>query len=207
MEAKHALKIVRDGRVGLCYDPKDQLPHGGLVFTGGPKIPFYHPDHGPTISAELAKPPIPYELRHLTETWYDPEEDLEAASLKLIGDTIENELTLEDEEDLLEENELRKVAAEKLMANMSSSDWDEKEKQDALMNSADMEKRLLSLSRTRLSNSQDTSDLAMLLKSTSDSNVIEDHETILFNDNMEDLVKVKKDMLNAQRISDALKGK
>lgn len=43
MEAKDAIRIARLGKFGDCYEPSEQLPHGGMKFTGFTDVPHYNP--------------------------------------------------------------------------------------------------------------------------------------------------------------------
>jgi len=65
-----AIRIARSASLGRPYDPAVQVQHGGMIFTGGHDIPNYNPDHGPTY--DDAEPPIPEELKFITERWFDP---------------------------------------------------------------------------------------------------------------------------------------
>ena len=83
--------IATFGNLGRPYVMEDQLPHGGSITKSGFDIPYYNPgiysilaiiswiqfiffisfnmilDHGPTISAEEAKPPLAEEDLHCIE--------------------------------------------------------------------------------------------------------------------------------------------
>jgi len=48
MNPKDAMRIAKYSRIGNCYEPSEQLKHGGMIFYTGPQIPNYNPDHGPT---------------------------------------------------------------------------------------------------------------------------------------------------------------
>lgn len=61
------IKKAKYSKFGNCYEPSEQIPHGGMIFPSGHKIPNYNPDHGPTVSDEEAEPPIPDFLRPITE--------------------------------------------------------------------------------------------------------------------------------------------
>jgi len=83
MEPKDAVRIAKYGEFGNSYEPSDQIPHGGMIFDSAYRIPGYNPDHGPTVSEEEAKAPIPDELLPITETWLSPYYGLESADPKL----------------------------------------------------------------------------------------------------------------------------
>jgi len=34
---------ANEAAIGRCYEPSEQIPHGGMVFDYGEKIPFYNP--------------------------------------------------------------------------------------------------------------------------------------------------------------------
>ena len=109
MDPKDAILIARNGCLGMSYDPAEQIPHGGMLFPGGHQIPFYHPDHGPTVPMDVAKAPIPVHLLPITERWLDPLYGLDIPVIKTaVGET-------EVEDDLLEE-ESRKAAADRLLS-------------------------------------------------------------------------------------------
>lgn len=57
---------------GMCYDPAEQIPHGGMIYPGDEDIPFYDADHGPTVSAEEAAPPLTPELKRFLTRYKDP---------------------------------------------------------------------------------------------------------------------------------------
>jgi hypothetical protein len=110
MNPKDAIRIARHHKIGMCYEQEDQLPHGGMIFKTGRIIPFYNPDHGPTVSDEEAKPPIPVELLPVTERWLDPHFGLMSTSINVpIAVTEAEQLEADDEE------ALRRAAAERLM--------------------------------------------------------------------------------------------
>ena len=85
MEPKDAMRIAKGAKFGLSYIPEEQIPHGGLLFPGGHIIPYYNPgiyillfvclidrifnhlDHGPTVPMKDAIPPIPIEMKKITE--------------------------------------------------------------------------------------------------------------------------------------------
>lgn len=86
-----SLYVAKYGTLGNAYEPSEQIAHGGGIFTGRAPIPFYNPgnnknnnicfflliflcalDHGPTVSEEEAKPPIPEYLRPITEVINNP---------------------------------------------------------------------------------------------------------------------------------------
>ena len=109
MEPKDAIRIARSANFGMSYEQSEQIAHGGLLFPGGlgGSIPFYNPDHGPTVSDELATPPIPPELKSITERWLDPYFGLDA-------EANEEDLSSEEEVEVKEEEEIRKQAVKKL---------------------------------------------------------------------------------------------
>lgn len=97
MTPKDALRIARGHRLGGSYEEKDQVAHGGSLFTGGHKIPFYEPDHGPTIPAEESDPPIPNDLIPITTRWVDPHYGMEVQLTKTPAE--EEQKADEDEEE------------------------------------------------------------------------------------------------------------
>ena len=105
-----ALKIARTAKLGLSYKPEEQIPHGGLIFPGAFIMKNYNPDHGPTVADEVAKAPIPKHLLPITERWLDP----------YFGITVDvkdptEDLSDEDQKQMLLEEEERRIAAEALM--------------------------------------------------------------------------------------------
>ena len=116
MEPKDALRIAQKAKFGLCYKPEEQLPHGGMVFKGGigGNIPFYNPDHGPTVSEEDSIPPVPPELRHIAEKWIDPYQAIDLDITASIS-------TAAEEGEIMEEEAIRKLAAEKSLASFGIS--------------------------------------------------------------------------------------
>ena len=112
MEPKDAIRIAQFAKLGRSYEPSEQIEHGGMIFSGGHKIPFYNPDHGPTVSDEQAKPPVPTHLLPITERWLDP---LHGLDIPVIKTAIE----LSELEDDLEEQEVRKFVVENLLLGAS----------------------------------------------------------------------------------------
>jgi hypothetical protein len=55
-----------------------------MIFTGGHDIPNYNPDHGPTY--DDAEPPVPEELKFITERWFDPMKVQTRAPIVLVVD-------------------------------------------------------------------------------------------------------------------------
>jgi hypothetical protein len=111
MEPGDSMRIARDGVIGNCYEQKDQIPHGGMLFPGRHLIPNYNPDHGPTIPLEEARPPIPRELLPFAERWVDPYFNLEQLTMK---EAVSAELLPEAQA----EEEKRRKAAEKMLKKM-----------------------------------------------------------------------------------------
>jgi len=106
MDPKHAIRIARFGILGSAYKQSEQLNHGGMIFPGGYNIPHYNPDHGPTY--DNAEPPIPNSLLPITERWLSPYYGLEIPAPK-------TSYELEEIDVALEEEEVRRLAAERLM--------------------------------------------------------------------------------------------
>lgn len=80
-----------------------------MIFKTGRQIPFYNPDHGPTYDVEEAKPPVPIELLPITERWLDPH-------FGLVATTVHEPLaTVQEREEMDEEEALRQAAAERFM--------------------------------------------------------------------------------------------
>ena len=106
MEPKHAVRIAKFGTIGSCYEPSEQIPHGGMMFNTD--IPGYNPDHGPTVPPEEVDPPIPKELLPITEVWLDPLYGMEISPFKLeLEEAHQAEVTTEEEQ--------RRNALEKLL--------------------------------------------------------------------------------------------
>jgi len=120
MEPKDAMRIAQFAKLGSSYDPAEQIEHGGMIFSGGHQIPFYNPDHGPTVSDQMAEPPVPKHLLPITERWLDPLHGLDVPVLKSATD----ETDLEDE---LMEQEIRKYTMEKLLSNLPNVESEEPE--------------------------------------------------------------------------------
>lgn len=123
MEAKDAIHIAKYGQFGDSYDPKIQLKHGGMVFDAGYKIPFYNPDHGPTVPDEEVENKIPEKLIPITTTWLDPFYGLDLEAFPAT-DSVE-QISAEEKEE-----EARRVAAEKLMESWETPSWMEQEKKE-----------------------------------------------------------------------------
>ena len=101
MTPRDALRIAKDHRLGASYEESEQIPHGGSLFPGGHQIPYYNPDHGPTIPVEESAPPIPDELLPITNRWMDPHYGLRVEILQSAEDEqTEAEYTEEEEERL-----------------------------------------------------------------------------------------------------------
>lgn len=113
MEPKDAIRIARFGKLGMSYQPEEQIEHGGMIFPGGHQIPFYNPDHGPTVNAAQAKPPVPLHLLTVTERWLDP---LYGMDIPVVKSAIAEE---EEEDDLLEQ-EIRKYTVERVLLQSPS---------------------------------------------------------------------------------------
>lgn len=111
MDPKDAIRIARFGNLGMSYDPVEQIPHGGMLFPGGHQIPFYNPDHGPTIPLETAAAPVPKHLLPITQRWLNP---LYGLDIPVTKTPVEEH----DVEDDLFEEEVRRAAAERLMEFM-----------------------------------------------------------------------------------------
>jgi len=115
MSPSDALKIAKGADFGMSFDPKEQIPHGGMIFPGAFSMPNYNPDHGPTVSEDEAKPPIPAHLLPITERWLDP----------YYGTTIDvanpsDDATKEEIKREMEEEEERRLAAEALMTSFAA---------------------------------------------------------------------------------------
>jgi hypothetical protein len=127
MTPKDAMRIARNHTFGASFVPEHQLEHGGMIFYNGHNIPHYNPDHGPTVGTEAAEPPIPKELLPLTERWLDPLHGIHA--------DIDNQMTNLDslvQEEAEEEEEIRRIAAEKILQEMSkTSKWQQVETESA----------------------------------------------------------------------------
>lgn len=132
MTPKDALRIAREHRLGGAYEESEQVQHGGSLFTGGHKIPFYDPDHGPTIPIEECEPPIPNELIPITTRWVDPHYGMEVELTKTPAEQAQ-------QDDEQEEEELRRQAAIR-MGLISDAPQDftsaSKEKEEEEMQSA-----------------------------------------------------------------------
>jgi len=136
MEPKDAMRIAQKSKIGMCYDPKDQLEHGGLIFPGRHIIPHYNPDHGPTIPEMQSKPPIPRELLPFAERWVDPFFNLEELQMKEpIADAgLAAEAAAEEEQ--------RRLAAERMLTDVIKPAWLPKEEEEAAEMQREMEARL-----------------------------------------------------------------
>lgn len=136
MTPRDAMIIARNSSFGVSYDHSQQIPHGGSIFYNGHKIPFYNPDHGPTVSAAEAEPPIPKELLPITERWYDPydNEDILGTNPYENNDTDSNGTITSlsaksnthrrSESEIAEENE-RRAVFEQLYLNTNEDDRSE----------------------------------------------------------------------------------
>jgi hypothetical protein len=118
MEPKDAIRISKQAKFGLSYRPEEQIPHGGMIFKGGigGSIPFYQPDHGPTVSKEEATPPVPDDLRHITERWIDPYQGID---LEVMAST----LTAKEEDEVRAEEAIRRQAAEKILSTFGTKNF------------------------------------------------------------------------------------
>lgn len=122
MEAKDAIRVAKRGNIGLPYEPSEQLEHGGMDFTGRTFIPFYNPDHGPTSSDPA--PPIPAELRPITERWYNPDDEEDPAAIAFEAAAASGHvLTAEDLQDIEDEEVMRREAAERVLGLMPTPEW------------------------------------------------------------------------------------
>ena len=110
MEPKDAIRIAKFSKFGTSYNPDHQIPHGGLIFEGGigGVVPHYNPDHGPTVSEQEAKTPIPPELIKITERWLDPYYNLDMELTNSV-------LSAKEKEEVIFEEEIRKIAAMKIL--------------------------------------------------------------------------------------------
>jgi hypothetical protein len=141
MEAKDAVRIAKYANFGNCFVPEDQIAHGGMEFPSGHVIPNYHPDHGPTVSEEDAKTPIPKHLLPITEAWLDPYFGLDLDMMQpptkgftdvdASADVQWRGNPMGDDE--MEEEERRKAMVEKMFLE-NKPDWKlEEETQDQLI--------------------------------------------------------------------------
>jgi hypothetical protein len=144
MDARDGMLIAQRARFGLSYKPEEQLPHGGMLFTGGHNIPYYNPDHGPTTTQDEADVDVPWELRHLTERWFDPDDYRELMVESVEGDIDNDELSDEEREDINAEEEVRRQAAAKLMED----DVDEMQ-EDEVVDTARFEELLSNIRKQR----------------------------------------------------------
>lgn len=192
MQPKDALRIARDGRFGMAYDPTQQLRHGGMIFPGGHNIKHYNPDHGPTYSAEEAKPPIPPELYKYTERWMDTFYDEDIYSPTEI-------LSADDTDEFQREEALRKDAAEKILSEMPiKPKWQIEKEKESLKSSDWITERVDALQRNRLEPAVPT-----IFDGFFDT---ETDENILREQRQADELQARKESTNAKRISDALLG-
>ncbi|KAJ1429401.1 hypothetical protein B484DRAFT_60575 [Ochromonadaceae sp. CCMP2298] len=121
MEPKDAMRIAKYGDFGRSYEPDHQIKHGGMIFDAAYKIPGYNPDHGPTVSDEEARVPVPERLLPITETWLDPYYGLETASAKV-------ELEADQMADAEAEEEARRQKVQKLLLQGQLSNPDKSDK-------------------------------------------------------------------------------
>lgn len=135
---KDAIRIARFHHIGNCFEPSEQVDHGGMIFKTGKQIPFYHPDHGPTVSDEEAKPPIPEELLPITEMWLDP-------FYGIVGTKVSvPDATAAEQEEMDEEEALRIAAAERLQSLMPGLlDRDAYQLEEDRLDTEDFERRRL----------------------------------------------------------------
>ena len=144
MEPADAIRIAKFAKFGNAYEPSEQLQHGGSLFKNGYNIPFYNPDHGPTVPEEDAQPPIPDELRPVTETWLDPYFGLET---NFVSTPPEKSDT--SESDYMDEEEARKSAIEKMWGDSPPS-WRVQEEE--------LEKQIESEIKAKMASESDGSD-------------------------------------------------
>lgn len=77
MEPKDAVRIAKYSVFGKSYIPSEQLEHGSNRFDHGHKIPWYFPDHGPTVPESQMRPPLKRDMKEYVDRWADPYEGLE----------------------------------------------------------------------------------------------------------------------------------
>ena len=138
MNPKDAIHIARHHDMGNSYEPADQIRHGGNLFSGGHNIPYYTPDHGPTVSIEEAEPEIPDELIPITTRWLDPFFGMdipvakEGADEGLLGEVEEEEElrrkaalkhlnVIKEEEEMIEEKTKLQTSLEKIIAKRTDA--------------------------------------------------------------------------------------
>ena len=124
---------------GMCYDPADQLQHGGLIFPGRHCIPNYNPDHGPTISQEEVDnfiTSIPRPLKPFTQRWVDPFFNLEELHTK--APILDMVLAAE----AAEEEEARRIASERVLLEVVKPEWLPIEEADAAEFEREVQARL-----------------------------------------------------------------
>lgn len=132
MEGEDACRIAHGCEVGLSYEPSEQLTHGGMLFDNGVCLPHYNPDHGPTH--DDAKPVIAEELRPMTELWYDPSE-----RQKLVFEELSKDADIAEE--VLDEEQLRRIEAEKLIYGGKEPAWQVAEEKGKTAAEAQLQKR------------------------------------------------------------------
>ena len=136
MGPRDAVRIAKHHTFGMCYDPKVQLPHGGMIFKTGRIIPHYNPDHGPTYDPEEAKPPVPPELVPVTERWLPPH-------FGLVSTTFDEPMvTSLQRAEMDEEEAMRQAAAERLMSLLPGAmDREAFEAEELRLDEEDLEMR------------------------------------------------------------------
>ena len=136
MGPKDAVRIAKYHKFGMCYDPKVQLQHGGMIFKTGRIIPHYHPDHGPTYDPEEARPPVPPELVPVTERWLPPHFGLVSTTFD------EPAVTSLQRAEMDEEEAVRQAAAERLMSLLPGAmDREAFEAEEQRLDEEDLEMR------------------------------------------------------------------
>ena len=124
---------------GLCYNPDDQLQHGGLIFPGRHCIPNYNPDHGPTISQEEVDSfitSIPRPLKPFTQRWVDPYFNLEELHTKapILDMILAAEAAIEEE--------ARRIASERVLLEVVKPEWLPVEEAEAAELEREVQERL-----------------------------------------------------------------
>ena len=198
MTPKDAIRIAKFHKLGASYEASEQIPHGGSLFSGGFQIPHYNPDHGPTLPAADIEPPIPDFLLPITNRWLDPFYGLSISTLK-------SSLELETEEDAMLEEQIRRLAAERLNRYTQNQDSVVDDDTETRQTADDLAKILAHRGKALLQPLIEGADMGLQGQGVvgSDEVSVYDKETMA----MAEKIIAEREVDRAQRLAAAISGK
>mgnify|MGYP006079094401 CR=1 FL=1 len=195
MTPKDAIRIAKFHKLGASYEESEQIPHGGSLFSGGFKIPHYNPDHGPTIPKEDTEPPFPDFLLPITNRWMDPFRGLNVSTIKTSAE-------LETDEEIMVEEQIRRLAAERLTRFTQNQDSEIDDDKEIRQTADDLAKILRHRGKALVQPQIDGSDTSSQ-KEINEEVSVYDKETLA----MAEKIIAEREVDRAQRLATAISGK